>query len=169
MIFYRVLHQVFRRQFSTIASKSGKNSQIVMIFAGTVRIDLSYISLAEPKQVSTPNFGTMEHEDLTPEQFQTRWVDFFDHVSEEFELHRGLNNLFAYDLVPIQPITESALKAARRLNDYPTTLRILNALKVKISNATQYQHYVTTIQPTLDELGVDTPDQLKLEQRLSSA
>ena len=37
---------------------------------------------------------------------------------------RNLNNAFAYDLVPSPGVITAALKAARRVNDYPTAVRI---------------------------------------------
>ena len=37
---------------------------------------------------------------------------------------RNLNNAFAYDLVPSPGVVIAALKAARRVNDYPTAVRI---------------------------------------------
>ena len=37
---------------------------------------------------------------------------------------RNLNNAFAYDLVPSTSVITAALKAARRVNDYPTAVRI---------------------------------------------
>lgn len=37
---------------------------------------------------------------------------------------RNLNNAFAYDLVPSPSVLIAALKAARRVNDYPTAVRV---------------------------------------------
>lgn len=37
---------------------------------------------------------------------------------------RNLNNAFAYDLVPSVEVLAAALKAARRVNDFPTAVRI---------------------------------------------
>jgi hypothetical protein len=37
---------------------------------------------------------------------------------------RNLNNAFAYDLVPSPSVLVAALKAARRVNDYPTAVRV---------------------------------------------
>lgn len=37
---------------------------------------------------------------------------------------RNLNNAFAYDLVPSPGVVTAALKAARRVNDYPTAVRV---------------------------------------------
>ena len=37
---------------------------------------------------------------------------------------RNLNNAFAYDLVPSPTVVAAALKAARRVNDFATAVRI---------------------------------------------
>jgi cytochrome c oxidase subunit 5a len=37
---------------------------------------------------------------------------------------RNLNNAFAYDLVPAPTVIAAALKAARRVNDFPTAVRV---------------------------------------------
>ena len=37
---------------------------------------------------------------------------------------RNLNNAFAYDLVPSPSVVAAAIKAARRVNDFPTAVRI---------------------------------------------
>lgn len=41
-----------------------------------------------------------------------------------FRLQRNLNNAFAYDLVPAPSVIVAALRAARRVNDFPTAVRI---------------------------------------------
>jgi hypothetical protein len=43
-------------------------------------------------------------------------------------LQRNLNNAFAYDLVPSPSVLTAALKAARRVNDYPTAVRIFEGM-----------------------------------------
>jgi cytochrome c oxidase subunit 5a len=53
-----------------------------------------------------------------------RYEKEFDQVQDVFELQRNLNNAFAYDLVPSTSVITAALKAARRVNDYPTAVRI---------------------------------------------
>ena len=45
-------------------------------------------------------------------------------VTWSSRLQRNLNNAFAYDLVPSPSVITAALKAARRVNDYPTAVRI---------------------------------------------
>lgn len=41
---------------------------------------------------------------------------------------RNLNNAFAYDLVPSPSVITAALRAARRVNDYPTAVRIFEGM-----------------------------------------
>jgi cytochrome c oxidase subunit 5a len=53
-----------------------------------------------------------------------RYEKEFDGVQDVFELQRNLNNAFAYDLVPSPSVIIAALKAARRVNDYPTAVRV---------------------------------------------
>ncbi|KAK9893379.1 COX5A-domain-containing protein [Cystobasidium minutum MCA 4210] len=100
------------------------------------------------------------HEEESYEQFTERYAKFFDSVEDTFELQRGLNNCFAYDLVPGAPIVESALKAARRLNDYPTAVRIFEGLKEKVENKSQYQAYLDEFASLRKELGVATKEEL---------
>ena len=45
-------------------------------------------------------------------------------ISNVFLPQRNLNNAFAYDLVPSPSVCTAALRAARRVNDYPTAVRI---------------------------------------------
>lgn len=41
---------------------------------------------------------------------------------------RNLNNAFAYDLVPSTSVINAALRAARRVNDFPTAVRIFEGM-----------------------------------------
>ncbi|PIA15415.1 COX5A-domain-containing protein [Coemansia reversa NRRL 1564] len=100
-----------------------------------------------------------EHEE-TYEEFTNRYVKFFENVDEQFELQRGLNNCFAYDLVPDVSICEAALRAARRIDDYATAVRVFEALKIKVDKPTQYQDYLQALKPVMDELGVQTKEEL---------
>lgn len=58
-----------------------------------------------------------------------------------FLAQRNLNNAFAYDLVPSPTVLVAALKAARRINDYPTAVRIFEGkLSPLPSRQCLYQH-----------------------------
>lgn len=61
-----------------------------------------------------------------------RYEQFFQNAEDLFEVQRGLNNCFAYDLVPPPAVITEALKAARRVNDYALAVRIFEALNQKV-------------------------------------
>ncbi|KAL8793074.1 MAG: hypothetical protein Q9195_004280 [Heterodermia aff. obscurata] len=63
------------------------------------------------------------------EEFTARYEKEFDGVQDVFELQRNLNNAFAYDLVPSVSVIAAALKAARRVNDFPTAVRIFEGMR----------------------------------------
>ncbi|EEP79099.1 cytochrome c oxidase polypeptide VI [Uncinocarpus reesii 1704] len=94
------------------------------------------------------------HEEETFEEFSTRYEKEFDSVQDVFELQRNLNNAFAYDLVPSVGVMTAALKAARRVNDFPTAVRIFEGIKAKVENQGQYEAYLEELKPLREELGV---------------
>ena len=77
-----------------------------------------------------------------------------------FELQRNLNNSFAYDLVPSTTVIHAALRAARRVNDYPTAVRIFEGIKAKVENKTQYEQYLEELEPMRKELGIELRESL---------
>jgi len=56
-----------------------------------------------------------------------RYEKFFYGANDKFEVQRGLNNVFAYDLVPSVKVCEAALRACRRGNHFPHRSRILSS------------------------------------------
>ncbi|KAG1474533.1 hypothetical protein G6F56_000309 [Rhizopus delemar] len=105
-------------------------------------------------------FYSAGHEEESFESFNERYVKFFDGVEDLFELQRGLNNAFAYDLVPAPSVIESALKASRRVNDYATAVRVFEGLKDKVEDDSQYKKYLEELAPVRQELGVLTKEEL---------
>lgn len=93
------------------------------------------------------------HEAESYESFTERYTTFFQSVEDLFELQRGLNNCFAYDLVPAPGVIEAALKAARRVDDYSTAVRIFEGIKEKVENKSQYEAYLKELQGVKQELG----------------
>lgn len=93
------------------------------------------------------------HEAESYESFTERYTAFFQSVEDLFELQRGLNNCFAYDLVPAPGVIEAALRAARRVDDYSTAVRIFEGIKEKVENKAQYDAYVKELQGVKSELG----------------
>ncbi|CAO1615782.1 unnamed protein product [Parajaminaea phylloscopi] len=105
-------------------------------------------------------YASHSHEDESFDSFTTRYVGFFTNVEDLFELQRGLNNCFAYDLVPAPEVIEAALKAARRVNDYSTAVRVFEGIREKVENDKQYQQYVEALKPVRDELGITLREEL---------
>ena len=94
------------------------------------------------------------------EEFNERYVKFFEGVQDQFEAQRGLNNAFAYDLVPSPEVLEAALKAARRVNDFSLAVRIFEGLKFKTENDNQYKQYLEVLKPLREELGVPLKEEI---------
>ncbi|PUU77634.1 cytochrome c oxidase subunit VA-domain-containing protein [Tuber borchii] len=88
------------------------------------------------------------------EEFTARYEKEFENVNDVFELQRNLNNAFAYDLVPSPSVIIAALKAARRVNDFPTAVRIFEGIKAKVENKQQYQQYLDELKDLREELGI---------------
>ncbi|KAI5295373.1 Cytochrome c oxidase subunit 6, partial [Ascosphaera pollenicola] len=84
----------------------------------------------------------------------------FDGVQDVFELQRNLNNAFAYDLVPSVGVITAALKAARRVNDFPTAVRIFEGVKSKVETKDQYEQYLEELKPLREELGIPLKEEL---------
>ncbi|KAK1144422.1 Cytochrome c oxidase subunit 6 [Aspergillus melleus] len=88
----------------------------------------------------------------------------FDSVQDVFELQRNLNNCFAYDLVPSIEVLSAALKAARRVNDFPTAVRIFEGVKAKVETQEQYKQYLENLEALRQELGVALREELYPEE-----
>ncbi|KAI4145832.1 MAG: hypothetical protein L6R39_003684 [Caloplaca ligustica] len=104
--------------------------------------------------------GKSDHEEETFDEFTARYEKEFENVQDVFELQRNLNNAFAYDLVPSPSVCIAALKAARRVNDFPTAVRIFEGIKAKVENNQQYEEYLEDLKPIRDELGVPLKEDL---------
>ncbi|KAF4512896.1 hypothetical protein G6O67_000226 [Ophiocordyceps sinensis] len=119
----------------------------------------------QPANFSTSVPRRSEHAEETFEEFSARFEKEFDTVQDVFELQRNLNNAFAYDLVPSPVVIVAALKAARRVNDLATAVRIFEGVKAKVENKGQYEQYLQELQPLRDELGVPLKEDLYPEEK----
>jgi len=90
----------------------------------------------------------------TFESFTERYVQFFQQAQDLFEVQRGLNNCFSHDLVPAPSVIEAALRAARRVDDYATAVRVLEGVREKVENKQQYQAYLDELKGVKEELGM---------------
>ncbi|PWN26287.1 COX5A-domain-containing protein [Jaminaea rosea] len=106
------------------------------------------------------SYASHSQDDESFESFTQRYVGFFTSVEDLFELQRGLNNCFAYDLVPAPEVIEAALKAARRVNDYSTAVRVFEGIREKVENKRQYEQYVEALKDVREELGITLREEL---------
>ncbi len=99
---------------------------------------------------------------MTDEEFDDMWVEYFNREDiDGWELRKGLNDLYGHDLVPEPRIISAMLKAARRLNDLAMAIRILEAVKEKGGGDEKiYSYILGELRPTLDDLGLKTPEEL---------
>lgn len=96
------------------------------------------------------------------EEFDARWEAYFNRDDiDAWELRKGLNDLYGYDVVPQPKIVVAMLKAARRLNDIALAVRILESVKEKAAGDQKvYSFVMEGVKPTLEELGLETPEKL---------
>ncbi|KAF3932983.1 hypothetical protein ABW20_dc0103919 [Dactylellina cionopaga] len=115
---------------------------------------------AAPSSFASVRSYSSAHDEETFEEFTARYEKEFENVQDVFELQRNLNNCFAYDLVPSTSVIEAALRAARRVNDFPTAVRIFEGIRAKVENNIQYEQYLTELKGLREELGVQLSEEL---------
>ncbi|KAE8746267.1 hypothetical protein FOCC_FOCC006939 [Frankliniella occidentalis] len=101
--------------------------------------------------------------ELSEEEFDQKYVDFFSRPNiDGWEIRTAMNDLARMDLIPEPKIIVAALKACRRLNDYAVAVRFLESVKDKCGTKANeiYPWIIQEIRPTLDELGISTPEEL---------
>lgn len=59
------------------------------------------------------------------------------------------------------PVIKAALQAARRLDDFPTAVRVFGALRTKTETEKQYKVYLEALAEDIKQLGLCTPEDLK--------
>ncbi|CAH3019961.1 unnamed protein product [Porites evermanni] len=102
------------------------------------------------------------------EAFDARWKAYFERQDylpdiDAWELRNGLNELYGKDLVPEPKILIAMLNACRRLDDFSMTVRILESVKDKSAGSSEIYNYILKeLKPTMDELGLSTPEELGL-------
>merc|ERR1712018_37245 len=101
-------------------------------------------------------------EDHSSPDFDSRYEAFFNRADiDGWEIRKAFGDLAGMDLVPEPAIVAAALKACRRVNDYSLTTRILEVVKFKSQhNAEIWPYMLQELRPTLDELGISTPEEL---------
>ncbi|XP_012584003.1 PREDICTED: cytochrome c oxidase subunit 5A, mitochondrial [Condylura cristata] len=121
-------------------------------------------SRSAPPVQSVRCYSHGSHE--TDEEFDARWVTYFNKPDiDAWELRKGMNTLVGYDLVPEPKIIDAALRACRRLNDFASAVRILEVVKDKAGPHKEiYPYVIQELRPTLNELGISTPEELGLDK-----
>jgi len=106
------------------------------------------------------------HSHETPEEFDHRWtLVFADPRLDAWMLEERLNELFANDVVPAPEVLSSALHATRRLDDFAMSVRILEGVRDKAQDDNTYNWVIQSLRPTIEELGLSTPEELNLCDR----
>lgn len=100
--------------------------------------------------------------DIYDPEFDNRYEAYFNKQDiDAWDVRKGMNDLNRMDLIPDPKIIVAALKACRRLNDYALTTRWLEACRDKCAGDDNiYKWLLEEIKPTLDELGISTPEEL---------
>ncbi|KAM4697528.1 cytochrome c oxidase subunit 5A, mitochondrial-like [Rhinophrynus dorsalis] len=119
---------------------------------------------SSPVAVAARCYSHAKHE--SDEEFDAHWVTYFNKPDiDAWKLRKGMNTLSGYDLVPEPKIIDAALRTCRRLNDFASAVRILEAVKDKAGPHKEiYPHVIPELRPTLDELGISTPEELGLDK-----
>jgi len=120
--------------------------------------------LARNSSTENPGLAVPKHgRGETDDEFDSRYEAYFNRKDiDGWEIRKAMNDLQGMDLVPEPKIIIAALKACRRVNDFALCVRYLEALKFKCGSGVKeiYPYLIQEIQPTLDELGINTPEQL---------
>lgn len=111
------------------------------------------------RNVRASHDGPEENE----EEFNKQYVSYLSRPNlDHWEIRRVFNKLAGLDLVPDPVIICAALRACRKLNDFALAIRILEMVKDKCGSKLNeiYPYILQEIRPTLDELGINTPEEL---------
>lgn len=99
----------------------------------------------------------------TDEQFDARFEAYFNRPDiDGWQVRKGMNDILGMDLVPEPKIISAGLQACRRVNDFALAIRWLEGVKEKCGPQVGqiYPYLLSEIRPTLDSLGINTPEEL---------
>merc|ERR1712183_108867 len=117
--------------------------------------------------LSSKSFSSISPQLQQDQEFDSRYVEYFNRADiDGWEVRKGMADLCAMDLVPEPIIVAAALRACRRVNDFSLTTRILEVVKIKCADKESefWPYILQELKPTLDELGILTPEQLGYNQ-----
>jgi len=126
--------------------------------------------LQSARKATTPNGYQMsraamssEVKKISDEEFDDNYVQYFNRPDiDGWELRKAMHDLHIEDLVPEPKIIIAALHACRRLNDFALAVRYLETIHLKCGAKVKeiWPYLLQEIQPTLTELGINTPQEL---------
>jgi len=99
----------------------------------------------------------------TDEEFDARYIAYFNRKDiDGWEFRKAVNDLTGMDMVMDPQIIIAALHAARRINDYALTTRLLESVqwRAEMQSSDIWPYIMQEIGPTLKELGVSTPEEM---------
>uniref|UniRef100_A0A8D9BT69 Cytochrome c oxidase subunit 5A, mitochondrial n=1 Tax=Cacopsylla melanoneura TaxID=428564 RepID=A0A8D9BT69_9HEMI len=119
------------------------------------------------KEFALANIKIRFHHVESEEDSIKRYVAYFDREDiDHWEIRKAMNELANDDAVPDPVVIIAALKAARRLNDYALTVRLLETVQFKCGSKKKkiWPYILSEIQSTLFELGIETPEALGFDK-----
>ncbi|XP_028399133.1 cytochrome c oxidase subunit 5A, mitochondrial-like [Dendronephthya gigantea] len=100
------------------------------------------------------------------EAFDARWEAYFNREDiDDWELRKGVNELYGHDLVPEPRIVNAMLRACRRQDDFGMAIRVLEMVKLKSRDSGDneiYNYIIQNCKPVMEELGIETVEDLGL-------
>lgn len=118
------------------------------------------------RNIYTNQARLSHHNTETDEEFDCRYEAYFNRQDiDGWELRKAMNDLAGMDLIPEPKIIIAALRACRRVNDFALTVRWLETIKLKSQvDKAIYPYILQEIRPTLDELGINTPEEMGYDE-----
>lgn len=120
-----------------------------------------------PNWAAAVSVRNSSHSTETDEQFDNRYEAFFNRPDiDGWQIRKGMNDILGMDLVPEPKIISAGLKACRRANDFALAIRWLEGVKEKCGPKLPeiYPYLLSEIRPTLDQLGINTPEELGFDK-----
>lgn len=121
------------------------------------------VNLTTPRLAAIAAVRNSSHSTETDAEFDARYEAYLNRPNiDGWEVRKAFNDLLGMDLVPEPKLIIAGLKACRRVNDYALAIRWLEGCKDKCGDQVSviYPYLLQEIRPTLNELGIETPEEL---------
>lgn len=136
---------------------------MLRLVAGRIGSSVKNTTVTRATSVGIQSYRNSHGSAETDEEFDAKYVNFFNRPNIDcWEIRKAMNDLAGLDLIPEPTIICAALRACRRLNDFALAIRFLESIKDKCGPKVKviYPYIIQEIRPTLDELGINTPEEL---------